>query len=418
MIKRLLLTTILFITFNQTFGINCLPEWKYFRTVKVNNTNGSAYTDLQVQITINTQALISAGKMNVAGNDIRFTDSLCNPLNYWIDSNMNTASTVIWVKLKHIPASGTRTIYMWYGNYCATAAQNGDSTFILFDDFAGGALNTGKWNVYRSSVANGNVAVSGGNLNLTTTGGWDLGLRSVSNFAGPLAFESKIKSYTGTNANLALLNNGTFNGVAISRDGTNNFQVGNAVANSVHWTVTPNTSSAVPFTSGVWGIKWFNTGNAVAVAANGTNTSSGATTAISANLHAGFGLYEFGNGTMAMDWVRLRQAIPVDAGSTVNAENNNSLRVSFTPTTICPGSSLNVSYTKNGIFFGTGNTFKLEISDASGSFGSPFTLATINDTILSNNIVEIPKNLAPGNGYKLRITSTTPAYNCFVSDLT
>lgn len=417
MIKRLLLSTILFITFNQTFGINCLPEWKYYRTVKVNNTNTSSYTDLQVKITVNTQALVSTGKMNIAGNDIRFTDSLCNPLNYWIDSNMNTAATVIWVKLKDIPASGTRTIYMWYGNYCATAAQNGDSTFILFDDFNGGALNTGKWDVYRNSVANGSNVVSGGNLTLTSTGGWDINLRSVASFPGPLAFESKIKSYTGINANLALLNNATFNGVAISRDGFNNFQLGNATTNSVHWTVTPNTSSAVPFTSGVWGIKWFNTNNAVAVTSIGSNITTATTTAMSANLHAGFGLYEFGNGTMVMDWVRLRKAIPVDASTNVNAENNNSLRVSFSPTTICPGSSINMSYSKNGIFFNSGNTFKIEISDASGSFGSPFTLATVNDTVLNGNTVEIPKNLAPGNGYKIRVTSTSPAYNCFVSDL-
>jgi len=60
--------------------------------------------------------------------DIRFTDSDATTLlNYWIESGCNSASTKIWVKVPSIPASSTKTIYVYYGNPSATSASNGDS---------------------------------------------------------------------------------------------------------------------------------------------------------------------------------------------------------------------------------------------------------------------------------------------------
>jgi hypothetical protein len=68
--------------------------------------------------------------------DIRFTDSdKITQLSYWIESGCNTASTQIWVKVPTIPASSTKTIYVYYGNLSATSQSNGANTFIFFDDF-------------------------------------------------------------------------------------------------------------------------------------------------------------------------------------------------------------------------------------------------------------------------------------------
>ena len=81
MIKRLLFTLLLLVSFMQLKAVVCLPEWKYTRTISVTNANASAYTNFQVKVVLNTAALVAAGKMNINGDDIRFTDASCSKLN-------------------------------------------------------------------------------------------------------------------------------------------------------------------------------------------------------------------------------------------------------------------------------------------------------------------------------------------------
>jgi len=85
-------------------------------------------------LSINTAALVSAGKMNIKGNDIRFSKDCGGSvlLNYFMDTlTMNMANTQIWVELDTLKASGNYLLYMWYGNSAATAASNFNNTFPL-----------------------------------------------------------------------------------------------------------------------------------------------------------------------------------------------------------------------------------------------------------------------------------------------
>jgi hypothetical protein len=133
-----------------------LSQWKYRRAITINNTsNSNNLTDYQVLVTLDTQSLISAGKMRNDGGDIRFADG-ATLLNYWIESGINTTSTKIWVKVPSIPANSTKTIYVYYGNSSATSESNGDNTFLFFDDFPTATLNTTKWNL----LANGTPVTS------------------------------------------------------------------------------------------------------------------------------------------------------------------------------------------------------------------------------------------------------------------
>lgn len=116
-------------------------SWLYRQPITVNNA-GSALTDYQLSLTVNTQALVTAGKMRADGNDIYFTSSDGQTgLSYWIDSGMNTTTTVIWVKVTSIPVGTPAiTIYLYYGNSgVASPASNGDNTFIYFNDFESSA---------------------------------------------------------------------------------------------------------------------------------------------------------------------------------------------------------------------------------------------------------------------------------------
>ncbi len=76
-------------------------------------------------------------------------------------------------------------------------------------------------------------------------------------------------------------------------------------------------------------------------------------------------------------------------------------------TSICAGSNYAVPFTVN-TRFGAGNTFTAQLSDASGNFGSPVVIGTLSgDTSGMINGV-IPAGTVAGNGYRVRIVSTSP----------
>ena len=118
-------------------------SWQYRKPMTINNTpNPNILVNYQTLVTVDTSSLILAGKMRSDCGDIRFTDESNNLIPYWVESGINSANTKIWVKVPSIPALGTATIYMYYGNPSATSESNGEATFDLFDDFSG---DLSKW---------------------------------------------------------------------------------------------------------------------------------------------------------------------------------------------------------------------------------------------------------------------------------
>jgi len=78
------------------------------------------------------------GKCRADFGDIRFADSDgVTELSYWMEEKVDSDYAVFWVKVPSIPASpDTATIYIYYGNSSATTTSDGDSTFLLWDDFS------------------------------------------------------------------------------------------------------------------------------------------------------------------------------------------------------------------------------------------------------------------------------------------
>ncbi len=416
MTRRLLTLFLLFASLQQVKAI-CLPGWRYNRTVTVTNSNTSAYSNEPVKVIVNTQTLVAAGKMLANGDDIRFTDASCNLLHYWIDSNMNTTNTVIWVKVPSLAASSNSTITMYYGNNCATPYQNGDSTFRIFDDFLGSALNTTKWTAYQFTPADASITVSGGRISFASTNYTDNIIRSNATINAPVRIEAKVTSNIGSWPSIALLNNGTFNGMTtFTNDVGGLFYSEAAAANGASY-ASSAISTGVAKANGYWSMAWPATNDAIATFPNGATQNLTTTPTLAASNHIALGLLYISLGSMQVDWVRARTYVPTEFTSTVNTENSQSLAVTFSPTAICPANVLTINFNKLGIYFGAGNTFTIQLSDSNGLFGSPYTLATVIDTVLSTQNIELPSTLLPGSRYKIRVTSTNPSYSCFVSDL-
>ena len=111
------------------------------RAITINNP-GLALTDYQVLIKVDYDS-----DMQVDFDDLRFTDSDgVTELSYWIMEKTDSTVAYVWVKVPSIPGSGSKTIYMYYGNPSVSSTSNGEETFDFFDDFgADNALNTDKW---------------------------------------------------------------------------------------------------------------------------------------------------------------------------------------------------------------------------------------------------------------------------------
>lgn len=112
-------------------------NWKYRKEITINNSdNSETLTDYQVKVSLSSSTF-DFSKAQSTGADIRFTDSDGTTLlNHWIESYDSSGQTAtIWVKVPSIPASSTKTVYLYYGNSSASSISSGDNTFEFFDDF-------------------------------------------------------------------------------------------------------------------------------------------------------------------------------------------------------------------------------------------------------------------------------------------
>jgi len=121
--------------------VNGLTNFTKRRAITINNL-GPALTDYQILLKVNYDS-----DMQADFDDLRFTDSDgITVLSYWIMEKTDSAVAYVWVKVPSIPGSGSKTIYMYYGNPSVSSTSDGEETFDFFDDFgADNALNTDKW---------------------------------------------------------------------------------------------------------------------------------------------------------------------------------------------------------------------------------------------------------------------------------
>ncbi len=102
-----------------------------------------------------------------------------------------------------------------------------------------------------------------------------------------------------------------------------------------------------------------------------------------------------------------------DAGVHFSFEFESNPKIAFKQpfydTTKCIGDSLYVRYEATA-FFNSNNVYSAELSDAHGSFANPVIIGSTTDTVIEGKIpCMIPANTPKGAGYRIRITTTSPA---------
>jgi len=175
------------------------PAWNCRKAITVTESSGATLTDYQVKSDIGYEAAMRADF-----GDLRFTSASDLPLDYWLESKVDSSSATVWVEVDTITASTDTIIYMYYGNPAASDAGDGDATFEFFDDFSG---TLSKWNVHIDTDVAINASygspapcleISGG-----STSGYPYGLAIIGSDATYTGFQNGIIEadiYPTTNA--------------------------------------------------------------------------------------------------------------------------------------------------------------------------------------------------------------------------
>lgn len=101
----------------------------------------------------------------------------------------------------------------------------------------------------------------------------------------------------------------------------------------------------------------------------------------------------------------------IEITGTAGIANTITTGTNLTPTAWCEAETINmqVDFTSTGTF-NAGNTYSVELSDATGSFANPTVVGMLNSTANSGTIPAIIPGTAPaGTGYRIRVVSDDPA---------
>lgn len=155
---------------------------------------GAAFNDFFIVVKVDTASLITANEMRTDGGDIRFAASDCVPLDYWIQSGLNTTETTIWVKVPTVP-SGSSEFGLYYGDSSATHTNQPSDVFgtgiaslytftegagSTVTDWVGGHDLTLSGATWTTGPRDGIAAVAG-----FTSGSFTTGNRLIADDAGP-----------------------------------------------------------------------------------------------------------------------------------------------------------------------------------------------------------------------------------------
>ncbi|MDC0669824.1 DUF2341 domain-containing protein [Nannocystis radixulma] len=145
-------------TDSDTGGVQagCEAPWTRVRPVTIVNEPDRPLNDFQVHLKIAYDE-----DMKFDYGDLRFFDAMGAALPYWIESSTVPIDARVWVRVPTIPAAGETEIVMCYGNPAATGESDGKATFVFFDGFDDGVLDTDAWETANTpEFADGKIKIT------------------------------------------------------------------------------------------------------------------------------------------------------------------------------------------------------------------------------------------------------------------
>jgi len=132
-------------------------DWDYYKVCNIDDNGYSENYQMKINVTYSSGGDVDCeGHCQADFDDIRFVDiDNSTELSYWRETYASSDYAIFWVNVSADAISDGK-ILMYYGNSTATDASDGDNTFLLFDDFNDGSLNTTKWSGNTSSFTEAN----------------------------------------------------------------------------------------------------------------------------------------------------------------------------------------------------------------------------------------------------------------------
>jgi hypothetical protein len=347
------------------------------KAITITNPTASTITNYEGSLSVDTASLISSGKLRSDCGDIRVKDSdNTTDLNYWIDGDCNSSSTLVWFK-KPTLSTGTSIVYLKYGVPALTSQSS-------ITNFSFSSLLTGTSNKLWVSANKGIDTTVDGNPIST----WNDRTANSNNIAQSVA------------ANKPILKNNILNSRPVVRfDGVNDFidRTGQIASNNftAFYVAKPNVSFPIPGESpsgSDTSIK-----NYLSFPLNTLNTESGSGIAFGTN---GISVQEHAPGYL-----------PSLAATTSNNGNNfSSLSYSYTNKTA--RIDLNGQTVRNGLTSTRTNVYapKSFGGGTYGYFNGDLAEVIVFDTSLSITDRQIAEKYL-NTKYRLYNTNLLPALN-------
>jgi hypothetical protein len=303
--------------------------WQYRQGITIANNAGQNVSGYQVKLTLNTKALVDAGKMKSDCSDMRFSESDGSTnVPYWIESGGNTTATTIWIKTDlTYPAS--KNVYMYYGNSGASAVSDGNAVFDFLDEF--NSLSGWTQSGGTSGTVSGGIltiaSTSGGSADgyLTKTVSSKLAanvpivmeyLQNITNSGGAIVGTalSVTAGYTTGNRSIQSYHDISTRNGTISRS--------NSVAESINvqsgepsgWQQVKGTFNYSSSTNEVLSLYYAGTYYAGRTCSNASSMPTGTLTSIQL-FHGGWN-----KRTAWLDWIRIRKFVSSEPTLTYNSE--------------------------------------------------------------------------------------------------
>jgi parallel beta-helix repeat protein len=293
-------------------------DWQHKRPITIDMTSNLINYQVNVNITYDSD-------MQPDFADIRFTnEEEDTELDYWIESKSDGEWCSVWVEVDSIDTSNGTQAYIYYGNLFAESASNATNTLLLYDDFLGTSLDTGKWETHTFSDHWGpptRVYLSDGNVvfdSLCPSNNHPAWMQSTQIFEYPVIVEVKflgISKYTGSGVNTSSGEKYLAKGIHPSFLAI----IGENASSS--WVVDQKLQSDLnhSLSNAIWGFAWaegkqvVNINNCRELESSDTNNTIG-------DYYIYFGKFGTHQTAVTADWVRVRKYADREPDASVGGE--------------------------------------------------------------------------------------------------